>query len=104
MEYRDAADAFKESCKIYLHEKALYEKSDFEHNDLLKQYLEEDIRFVEQAFSDLKEKCGEEAAAIVKALYIDGNSQNVVAETYGISKRKLQYLLEQWFHLILKYE
>ena len=83
---------------MYEREKKLVEICD--ENDQLKKYLGDDISFVDKTFEALEEKCGETAADVFWKLYVKKKRQSAVAQEMNISRRKLQYHMEEWFHAV----
>ena len=90
------AEQFKESCRTYEKEKALLADTS-EKNELLEQCLREDIAFIENCLACFHEKCGEDADRAVNELFVDKKTQTEAAAAMGVSRRKLQYLIDDWF-------
>ena len=99
MEYKQSIEAFKDSCRMYRNEKELL-KNDSEKSEMFIQFLEDDITFTEHIFDRILAECGRTAKQVVYELFVEERTQLEVAYSMGISRRKLQYLMEQWLHTI----
>ena len=117
--YRQRAEAFKNSCRVYLKEKErirrLEEKypglaeADFSEDtfriDLteengqgnmeLYQFLKDDSRFVEETFQKITDTCGNNAKVLIWALFVENRIQTDVADEFGLTRRQLQYSVDK---------
>lgn len=100
MDYKQKVEAFKDSCKMYQSEKIQLESVN--ENEILKKYLEEDISFVEETFSDLEDECGQRAKNTVWELFVEERTQVDVAFEMNMSRRQLQYLINKWLHAVFE--
>ena len=120
--YKQRADAFKNSCRVYLKEKERIRKlegkypglaeADFsqdtfridltgEHgqgNMELYQFLKDDCSFVEETFEKITETCGNNAKVLIWALFVENRIQTDVADEFGLTRRQLQYSVDKWLH------
>lgn len=101
MEYRQKIEAFKDSCRMYENEKASQAELS-EGNEMLAKYLSDDIAFTEDTFARILEECGETARQAVYELFVEEKTQLDVAYNMGISRRKLQYLVNQWLRTVFE--
>lgn len=90
-------EAFRISCKVYPYEKEYWEKLQSSENTdkILLQFIQEDIDFVEKTFDKIEESFGKKAREMVYALYVEEKTQTQAAEEMGITRRQLQYSLDQ---------
>ena len=124
--YKQRAEAFKNSCRVYLKEKErirrLEEKypglaeADFsedifridltgEHgqgNMELYQFLKDDSRFVEETFDKITETCGNNAKVLIWALFVENRIQTDVADEFGLTRRQLQYSVDKWLQEVFR--
>lgn len=105
-EFKEKLDAFKNSCRVYKHEKEMMEEhmrnagKDFADKKLTG-FLEEDIRYVEDMFERIKERCGNNARLMIWLMFVEERTQQDVAQQYGLTRRQLQYSLNKWMHMVL---
>ncbi len=108
MNEKNKYEAFKDSCRTYLREKAMLAKMNPNTEDpLLKtryRFLKEDVAYTEKMLDKLEEKCGTNARLMVYELLIENRTQTQVAKDYQITRRQVQYSLEKWMDAILKDE
>lgn len=108
-EFKDRLDAFKNSCRVYKHEKAMlddqssYKRSDFGDEKLLS-YIKEDVDYVEGIFSAVETRYGKSARLMIWLLFVEEKTQVDVAAQFGISRRQLQYSLNKWLQYVLGQE
>ena len=124
--YRQRAEAFKNSCRVYLKEKErirrLEEKypglaeADFSEDtfriDLteengqgnmeLYQFLKDDSRFVEETFQKITDTCGNNAKVLIWALFVENRIQTDVADEFGLTRRQLQYSVDKWLQEVFR--
>lgn len=107
-EYKEKLDAFKNSCRVYKHEKMMLEDSaKTAHkfgDEQLNAFLLEDITYVDDMFSEIEEKCGKSARLILWFLYVEGKTQADAADQFGLTRRQLQYSLKKWMRQVLEQE
>lgn len=97
MNRNDKWDAFKASCKVYQSEKeALSVDYLKKKDDIFFKFLKDDITFVEDTFKVIEKKCGTAAKVIIWLLYVQGKTQQEVADKYGLTRRSLQVSLYKW--------
>lgn len=102
MNDKERIDVFKASCNVYKKEKTeleAYMNSTLQQNPIQKQlydYIREDVEYVESVMDRILKTCGPDARVLTWLLYVDRNNQTTVAEECCISRRQLQYSMEQW--------
>lgn len=101
MEYRQKVEAFKDSCRMYESEKAAQAELS-KGNEMLARFIKDDIAFTEDTFARILEECGEAARQAVYELFVEEKTQLDVAYNMGISRRKLQYMVNQWLHTVFE--
>ncbi len=118
--YKQQANAFKNSCRVYLKEKEQIRKLEEKYPALaetevsedtfridlteengrgnleLCQFLKDDCRFVEETFQKISERCGNNAKVLIWALFVENRIQTDVAEEFGLTRRQLQYSVDKW--------
>ena len=94
MDYKQKVDAFKDSCRMYVHEKAYLASLD--NDTMLKRFIQDDISFTESIFDKLEKECGETARQAVYELFVEEKTQLDVACNMHVSRRKFQYLIGEW--------
>lgn len=97
-------EAFKASCKVYISEKetlSLYH-SKGEGDDVFYQFLQDDVKFVESTFKKIELECGTAAKVIFWLLYVKGNTQQEIADKYGLTRRSLQGSIYRWRDEVFK--
>ena len=124
--YKQRADAFKNSCRVYLKEKERIRKleekypglaeADFSQDtfriDLtgeygqgnmeLYQFLKDDCSFVEETFEKITETCGNNAKVLLWALFVENRIQTDVADEFGLTRRQLQYSVDKWLQEVFR--
>ena len=124
--YRQRAEAFKNSCRVYLKEKERIRKleekypglaeADFSEDtfriDLteengqgnmeLYQFLKDDSRFVEETFQKITDTCGNNAKVLIWALFVENRIQTDVADEFGLTRRQLQYSVDKWLQEVFR--
>lgn len=101
MEYKQKVEAFKDSCRMYENEKASQDELS-RGNEMLARFIKEDLTFTEETFARILEECGETARQAIYELFVEEKTQLDVAYNMGISRRKLQYLVNQWLHKVFE--
>ena len=71
-------------------------------NSTYLKYLQEDISFVENTLSQVREKCGSAACLIVYMIFVEGRKQNEIAEEYHMTRRQLQYSVTKWMKKVFE--
>lgn len=100
MDYKQKVDAFKDSCRMYLHEKAYL--ASFDCEPMLKRFIQDDISFTESIFDKLEKECGKEARQAVYELFVEEKTQVEVAYGMHISRRKFQYQIGEWLEKVFE--
>ena len=100
MDYKQKVDAFKDSCRLYVHEKAYL--ASLENDTMLKKFIQDDVSFTENIFDKLEKECGEEARKAVYELFVEEKTQVEVAYGMHISRRKFQYLIGEWLEKVFE--
>lgn len=107
-EYKDKFDAFKNSCRVYKHEKQMLEEADPRKNvfgdDQLYRFMKEDVDYVDRMFEKIAEKCGINARLMIWLMLVEENTQADVAYRFGLSRRQLQYSMNKWMKQVLTEE
>ena len=103
---REKMDIFKLSCGFYPYEKEAYNRlKNYEDTDpFVLKYMAEDISFVEETMQKLEEKRNRRARDIAWTLYVEKKTQKDTAESFGLTRRQLQYELELSFKALLEQE
>ena len=103
---REKMDIFKLSCGFYPYEKEAYNRlKNCEDTDpFVLKYMAEDIAFVEETMQKLEEKRNRRARDIAWTLYVEKKTQEETAESFGLTRRQLQYELELSFKTLLEQE
>lgn len=70
----------------------------------LYQLLAQDIRYVDDVFVQIDEKCGHTAYLMMWMLFIEGRTQSSVAESFGLTRRQMQYSMDKWMKQVLNDE
>ena len=124
LEYAKKRRTFKNACRIYINQKSqllsLEKKYPFLKNDPATEnsailhvgifsdlneaqriiytykHVREATEYVEATFSDIEKKCGYEAKAVLWKIFIDGETQEIVAGEYGVGRRTIQKWTKQW--------
>ena len=123
--YREKLTIFKVACRLYYKEKEEMQKIEKEnpsckemcngnsvfcisleekkgHGSLeLYQFLKEDISYVDSMFDSIEKKCGKNARALLWVLFVEAETQESVALTYGLTRRQVQYSMDKWMHKVL---
>jgi len=123
--YRSKLAAFRTSCRVYQKEKQEMdhlvnrypslagvkpEKGTVKldpHMDTglgnieLYQLLAQDIHYVDDVFQRIDEKCGHTAYLMLWMLFIEGRTQQSVAESFGLTRRQMQYSMDKWMKQVL---
>ena len=126
--FRQFVTAFKNSCRVYLKEKeramileakypdltsTLFKPDSFKidlsdeygrGNMELYQFLKDDINFVEDVFSKISDKCGSNAKVLIWSLFVENRIQTDVADSYGLTRRQLQYMVDKWLREVYEDE
>ncbi len=126
--FKQFVNAFKSSCRVYLKEKeraAMIEakfpelkttvfspdafkidlSDDYGRGNMeLYQFLKDDIAFVEETFQKISEKCGSNAKVFIWSLYVENRIQTDVADSYGLTRRQLQYMVDKWLREVYEDE
>lgn len=100
MDYKQKVDAFKDSCRLYIHEKAYL--ASLENDTMLKKFIQDDVSFTESIFDKLEKECGIEARQAVYELFVEEKTQVDVAYGMHISRRKFQYLIGEWLEKVFE--
>ena len=59
-------------------------------------HIRESTEYVESVFSDIEERCGYDAKAILWKMFIDGSTQENIAKEYGMGRRTIQKWVKSW--------
>lgn len=126
--YRSKLAAFRTSCRVYQKEKQEMDHLVSKYPDLAKvkpeknavkldphmnhglgnielyQLLAQDIRYVDDVFVRIDEKCGHTAYLMLWMLFIEGRTQQSVAESFGLTRRQIQYSMDKWMKQVLNDE
>lgn len=107
-EYKAKFDAFKNSCRVYKHEKQMLEEADprkkgFGDEQLYK-FMKEDVDYVDSVFKKIADKCGMNARLVIWLMFVEENTQADVAYRFGLSRRQLQYSMNKWMRQVLAEE
>ena len=122
--YRQQKRNFKNACRIYINQKSqllsLEKKYSFlkyepatEDSAILHvgifsdlneaqriiytyRHVKESTEYVDSIFKDIEEKCGYDAKSILWKIYVDGSTQEIVANEYGVGRRTIQKWMSQW--------
>ncbi|NCB32992.1 MAG: hypothetical protein EOM64_03760 [Erysipelotrichia bacterium] len=62
----------------------------------LYQFLNADINYVKDIFSQIEKLCGHNAKVIIWSLFVEDRIQEDVAAEYGLTRRQVQYSVEHW--------
>jgi len=124
--YKRLANAFKNSCRVYLREKERVRLLEDKYPDLkssiitpdmfridlsddngrgnyeLYQFLKDDIHFVEETFDKIAERCGNNAKVLLWSLFVENRIQTDVADEFGLTRRQLQYSVDKWMREAFK--
>ena len=123
-EYRQRKREFKNSCRIYISEKShllsLEKKYPFLKNEPATEdsailhvgifsdlnedqriiysykHVKENTEYVDTVFADIENNCGSDAKSILWKLFVEGNTQENIADEYGVGKRTIQRWVKQW--------
>ncbi len=104
MEFKEKVEAFKASCRVYKQERAriieLRKKRSDPITFQLLRYTEADTKFVEEKLDEIETICGPNARVMVWYLYVEGRTQQEVADEFKITRRQLQYSLNKWMEKV----
>ena len=109
-DYKEKLTAFKSSCRVYRQEKEMIEDLSSREsggafgNEKLLEFMKEDVAFVDKMFDRINEKCGSNARLMIWLLFVEEKTQVDVAYQYGLTRRQLQYSLNNWMHKVLDTE
>jgi hypothetical protein len=108
MTQAEKIEAFQASCRMYRKEKDrvhILETMDrLPSDDIILDYMHEDIHFVEKYMEKFRKLCGPNSKVMIWLLYVEGERQVDVARRYGLSRRQLQYSLQKWFDRVFPRE
>ncbi|MBR4163049.1 MAG: hypothetical protein IKR11_05955, partial [Solobacterium sp.] len=96
--------AFEASCHLYRVEKNEVALMKQRHLDPIEaitlRIYEEDIKYVEDTFDTIKEKCGRHARLFMWKSLIEEKKRSDIAESYDISERTLTAWFEKWYEKV----
>ncbi len=102
--YKDRAEMFRSSARLYLSNKNTYKEYQAgkmkQSDERLLGFVKEDMQFVEQTLDEIKEKCGTAARLVVYLLYVENRTQENVAGEFRITRRQLQHSLNRWMNTV----
>lgn len=123
--FREQLTIFKVACRIYKKEKSGIARLEKKYPDLkhkqfdeqffsiglddslgkgdleLYQYLKENVNFVEEMFHKIEGECGADAKLLLWQLFVEAQTQEAVALSYGLTRRQVQYSMNKWMHRVL---
>lgn len=101
---KEKMDLFKLSCGFYPYEKEAYNKMKYsdDADPVVLKYMAEDIAFVEDTMKKLEEKRNRRARDIAWMLFVEKKTQTETAESFGLTRRQLQYELELSFKVLFE--
>ena len=92
--------AFEASCHLYRVEKnevALMKQRALDPIEAITlRIYEEDIKYVEDTFDAIKEKCGRHARLLMWMSLVEEKKRSDIAESYDISERTLTSWFDKW--------
>lgn len=123
-EYKKKRRTFKNACRIYINQKSQLlslekrypflrnepatENSAILHSGIFSdlneaqriiytyKHVREATEYVDSVFSDIEKNCGYDAKAILWKMFVDGETQELIAEEYGVGRRTIQKWMKQW--------
>lgn len=106
-QYQDLRTAFRSSCRTYLQEvNSLSEIRKNADDDpsakQLSRYVQEDIQYTETVFHRIETEYGEKECHLIWLVYVKGLTQEKVAESFHMTRRQLQYSIDQCLRNVLK--
>lgn len=105
MNTKEKIEAFRASCRVYKKEKENISQMDYdtlsEGDKQLYVFMKEDTEYVEKTFDKLAKECGNVARMAVWLLFVEGRTQESVAEQYGVTRRTVQYQMNKWLTKVL---
>lgn len=104
MEFKEKVESFKASCRVYKQERARIIELRKKRTDpiavQLLRYTEADTKFVEEKLDEIEKICGPNARVMVWYLFVEGRTQQEVADEFKITRRQLQYSLNKWMEKV----
>ena len=95
---------FRHSCHVYKKEKQILENAVNSYDSSEKKliaFFREDVDRVDQVLSYVHDQFGASATLMIRQLFIEEKTQTDVAFQFGITRRQLQYCVDQYLSQIL---
>ena len=109
MDYKESLEAFRASCRAYRNEKEnlMRFRNVQDLNPITEQmvkFMREDVDYVDRTLDQIEKECVTNARLMIFLLFVEERTQVDIAHEFGITRRQVQYSMDKWLHVVLKYK